>query len=129
MHSSTPGAALAPTATIRASDLPLVLAAAKARRRNHGRTPQLAALSGCPVIEVDCRSSSHWTRPGLIRAAHKHGTSPARVTPMQRGHIALVYERVAALGGRREVLRTWGSGIRALRAEPRYVLNGGEAVR
>lgn len=116
-----------PTATIRASDLPLVLAAAKLSRWTKGRTCQLAALSAGPVIEVDCRSSSRWTRPGLIDAAKRFGISPARVTPMHRGHIALVYERVNRERGRAEVLRTWGTGIRALRAEPRYVLNGGEA--
>lgn len=111
------------TATIRASDLPLVLA--KARRWNSGRTPQLCALSEGPVIQLDCATSSRWTRPGLADDVRRYGVSPARVTPMQRGHIALAYERTNRERGRAEVLRTWGAGIRALRAEPRYVLNGG----
>jgi hypothetical protein len=116
------------TATIRAADLPLVLAAAKLRRRNAGRTCQLAALSAGPVIQVDCASNSQWTRPGLRDEARRFGLSPSRVRPLERGHIALVYERINREHGRREVLRTWGAGIRSLRAEPRHVLNGGEAA-
>jgi hypothetical protein len=116
------------TATIRATDLPLVLAAAKLRRRNAGRTCQLAALSAGPAIQVDCASNSQWTRPGLRDEARRIGLSQSRILPMQRGHIAQVYERINRAHGRREVLRTWGAGIRALRAEPRYVLNGGDAA-
>lgn len=116
------------TATIRASDLPLVLAAAKLRRWNKGRTPQLCALSEGPVIQLDCATSSRWTRPGLAGDVRRYGASPVRVSPMQRGHIALAFERTNRERGRAEVLRTWGKGIRTLRAEPRYVLNGGEAA-
>ena len=115
------------TATIRADDLPLVLAAARMRRRNTGRTCQLCALTPAPVIQVDCTSSSRWTRPGLRDDARRFGIGQSRVMPMQRGHIALVYERINRDHGRREVLRTWGAGIRTLRAEPRHVLNGGDA--
>lgn len=114
-------------ATIRAQDLILVLAAAKLRRITHGRSCQLCALTPAPVIEVDCGRNSRWTRPGLADEARRYGLSPARCTPMQRGHIALRYERTAREHGRREVLRTWGAGIRSLRAEPRYVLNGSAA--
>jgi hypothetical protein len=116
------------TATIRAADLGLLLAAAKLRRHTHGRTCQLCALSAGPVIEVDCAANSRWTRPDLAAQARRYGLSPARVTPLQRGHIALLYERTNRHHGRREVLRTWGAGIRALRAEPRYTLNGGSAA-
>lgn len=114
--------------TIRAQDLHLLLAAARLRRFTHGRTCQLCALSAAPLIEVDCATSSRWTRPGAIDDARRFGLNPARVTPMQRGHIAQVYERTNREHGRREVLRTWGAGIRALRAEPRHVFNGGLAA-
>lgn len=116
------------TATIRAADLPLVLAAAKLRRANAGQTCQLAALSERPLIELDCASTSRWTRPGLRDEARRMGLAQSRILPMQRGHIALVYERIRREHGRGEVLRTWGAGIRALRAEPRHVLNGGSAA-
>lgn len=111
-------------ATIRARDLGLVLAAAKLRRWNNGRTCQLCALSEHPTIALDChypgsKSSSY------REAASRHGISPARVWPMQRGRIARLFERVQRVHGRREVLRTWGVGIRALKAEPAHVLNGG----
>jgi hypothetical protein len=115
-------------ATHRAKDLSQVLAAAKLRRLTHGRTCQLCALSPAPVIEVDCAANSRWVRPDLAAQVARYGLSPARCTPMQRGHIALRYERVNREHGRREVLRTWGAGIRALRAEPRHVLNGGSAA-
>lgn len=99
-------------AAIRAADLELVLAAARLRRFNGGRTCQLCALTACPVITLECHDRAR-ARPSYRETARRHGMSPARVTPMQR-------ER-----GRLEVLRTWGSGIRALQAEPAHVLNGG----
>ena len=115
------------TATIRAADLSVVLAAAKLRRYNAGRTCQLAALSASPLIEIDCARNSQWTRPGLRDEARRFGLKQCRNSPLQRGHIALVYERINRQHGRREVLRTWGAGIRSLRAEPQHVLNGGSA--
>jgi hypothetical protein len=111
------------TATIRASDLPLVLAAAKLRRYTHGRTCQLCALSSAPLITVDCHENA-WLRKHAQDDARRMGISPARVLPMQRGHIARLAERVQRTHGRREVLKTWGAGIRALLAEPMYTLNG-----
>ena len=87
------------TTTVRADDLPLVLAAAKLRRRNAGRTCQLAALSAGPVIQLDCRSSSRWTRPGLRDDARRLGLSPARVMPMQRGHQLQVHLTPAVVPG------------------------------
>lgn len=108
--------------TIRATDLLLLIAAAKMRRYTGGRTCQLCALSGGAMIETDCRSSR-----SLRETAQRVGISPARVYPMQRGEIGQVFERVQRQAGRREVLRTWGAGVRALHAEPRYVLNGGSA--
>jgi hypothetical protein len=114
------------TATIRARDLSLVLAAAKLRRYTNGRTCQLCALSEAPVITVDCHERE-WLRPHARADAQRFGISPARVLPMQRGHIGRLAERVQRMHGRREVLKTWGDGIRALLAEPQHVLNGGAA--
>lgn len=113
-------------ATIRAEDLPFILGVANARRKGYN-LPQLCVLStGGATISVDC-ADQRWVRPTYIAEAKRYGPSPIRVSPMQRGHIGRLFERVSRCGGRREVLRTWGAGIRALQAEPRYVLNGTDA--
>lgn len=111
-------------ATIRARDLPLVLAAAKMRRYNGGHTCQMCALSETPTITLDCRSTLSKT-DSYRAAVRRHGLSPARCLPMTRGLIADVYERVQRQHGRAEVLRTWGRGIKALKQEPLHILNGG----
>jgi hypothetical protein len=110
--------------TIRACDLPLVLASIKLRKYTGGRTCQLCALSDAPLISVDCRDSQR-TRERAKAEALRFGRSRARVMPMQRGHIGRLIERVQRTHGRRETLHTWAAGIRALLREPRYVLNGG----
>ena len=111
-------------ATIRAEDLRLVLAAAKLRRHTHGRTCALAALStGGALLQVDCFSNP--PTASWLQQARRFGASPVRITPLQRGHIARLFERVAQREGRTGVLATWGAGIRTLRAEPRHVLRGG----
>lgn len=106
-------------AQIRAEDLRTVLFAAKLRQRTGGRTTRLCVLSLHPTLPVDCTSTAAW-RETAARFA------PARsfVSPMQRGHMARVFDRVALLRGRDEVRRTWSAGIRALRAEPRHTLTG-----
>lgn len=114
-------------ATIRATDLPLVLAAAKMRRFNGGRTCQLCTLSEGPIINVECRDSVG-ARQRAQAEAMRLGISPARVSPMRRGDIGRLVERVQRTHGRREVLRTWGIGMRALLQEPLHVLNGGSAA-
>jgi len=113
--------------SIRAADLPLVIASMKLRRFNGGRTCQLCALSEAPTIEVNCRDS-RGARQRAQAEALRWGISPARVSPMRRGDIGRLIERVQREHGRREVLRTWGSGIRALQQEPLHVLNGGSAA-
>ena len=109
--------------TIRAADLSLVLAYAKLRRHNHGRTCATCALTPAPLLEIDChtRAPSKAWREQVQRT----GGTWAHVGPMQRGHISTLYERVRLRQGLAEVRRTWGTGLRALRAEPRHVLNGG----
>lgn len=111
-------------ATIRAKDLSLLLGAVKLRKYTSGRTCQLCTLSEAPIISVECRYRDIERRHAEA-AARRFGISPARVTPMQRGEIVRVIERTQVEHGRREVLRTWGTGIRVLLQEPRYVLNGG----
>lgn len=115
------------TATIRARDLSLVLAAAKLRRLTNGRVCQLCALSEAPIITTHC-GDPEWFRQRVREDLPRYGLSPARCLPMQRGHIGSLVERIQRHYGRREVLRTWGLGMRALLAEPRYVLNGGSAA-
>lgn len=112
-------------AIIRAVDVSLVLHAHKLRRYTRGRTCQMCALSPAPMLDVDC--NARWGRADLTAASIRMGLRKCQVSPMQRGYISRVYERVKLRGGRAELLRTWGAGIRALRAEPRHVLNGGEA--
>lgn len=113
--------------TIRAGDLPLILAAAKMRLWNKGRTCQLCALSEAPTITVECRYGLS-AKQRYRDAARLHGISLARVSPMQRGNIDQLFERVHFTHGRKEMLRTWRAGVRALQAEPRHVLNGGGAA-
>ena len=115
-------------AQIRADDLRLVLTAAKLRRATNGRTPALCLLSPSPWLHVDCASSSEHTRPGLIATAKRLGASPLHAQPMMRGHIGRLIERTRRVHGLHEIKRTWGTGLRALLAEPRHVLRGGSAA-
>lgn len=115
------------TATIRASDLDLVLVAHRLRHRTHGRTPALCVMSPGPYLHVDCASSSEHTRPGLIATAKRVGPAPLNSQPLMRGHIGRLIERTRRQHGLAEVRRTWRTGLRALLAEPRHVLHGGAA--
>lgn len=114
------------TATIRAEDLRLVLATIKAARHTITPLAWFAVITPGSLLEVDCFSAQRWPETtAAARRIWQAGTrSPVRFTPMQRGHIARLYERVAREHGRGEVLKTWGAGIRALQAEPRYTLKG-----
>lgn len=108
------------TATIRAQDLSLVLGSIKIRKYSRGETALLCALSESPVIQLSCRD---WHRSRAEAA--RYGRSPLRVSPLQRGDIGDLIDRVARERGRREVVKTWGVGIRTLRNEDRYCLAGG----
>lgn len=113
--------------TIRAADLALVLASFKLSRHTQGKAPTLAAMTAALVIQVDCAHgrnpkihSSGWYRDAVAFArAGKHRPG---VTPMTRGTVAMLIERVAREGGRKELLRTFGAGISELRREPRHTL-------
>ncbi len=112
------------TTAIKAEHVALVLAAAKLRRSTGGSTCALCALSRGPMLQLDCSTSKS---PHFLETALRLRYAGARVTPMQRGGIALLYERTRRERGTAEVRRTWGAGIKALRAEPRHVFNGGTA--
>ena len=81
------------TATIRATDLDLVLVAHRLRRHTCGRTPALCVLSPGPYLHVDCASSSEHTRPGLIATAKRLGLRKLNGQPLMRGHIGRLIER------------------------------------
>jgi len=113
--------------TIRAGDLALVLGSIKLNRFTKGKTCRLAAMTAAPIVEVDC---AHGRNPMLhspgffaeaVRFAASGKTGP-RVVPFNRGTLGMLIERVARERGRRELQRTFGAGIQALRREPRHVL-------
>lgn len=107
-------------ASIRLADLGLALAAAELRRRTQGGTPAICALTERPVIDVDCFNG----RPNSWLLQQAKCCRPVRfAAPLGRGHIARLMERKQRQQGRREVPKTWGVGIRALLAEPKYTLN------
>lgn len=110
--------------TIRAADLSLVLGACILRRHTTGRTCLLAAMSPAPLVDVDC----HHGRPptaDMLRLAARTAGRGVRVTPIRRGWMCQLYDRTMRRHGAAEVRRTWGTGIRALRHEPRHVLHHG----
>lgn len=110
--------------TIKASDLRMAAWAANMRRRNKGATCAMAATTTTSLISCDCSSP---TRLRMREDAVRMGRTRVSVGPLDRGHIAGLYERVRCLHGLAEVRKTWGVGIKALLAEPRFVLNGGAA--
>lgn len=125
LRPANPDPSTSSTQSIELPALELALSAAKLRRLNNGRTAQFCALTPAPTIQADCRLNGPWSRAGLVEASKKSGLGRAGLWPMQRGHIAKLYEHVRRTGGLAEVRATWGTGIKALRAEPRYVLSGG----
>lgn len=110
--------------TIKVSDLKFALAAYRLRRYTGGGTCQVAAITVGSLIEADCSSAG---RLRMRSDAMRMGKSRVTVTPMIRGHIGDLIERTRLCHGLAEVRKTWGAGIKALLAEPRYVLNGGAA--
>lgn len=113
-------------ASIPLDQLQLALVTAKARKRNSGRTGQFCVLTAAPVVQVDCHT--RWARATVMAEARYRAPREALMQPMMRGHINTLYQRVRREHGLAEVRRTWRTGIKALLAEPAYVLNGGEAT-
>lgn len=111
--------------TIPAKDLDMVLAARRAARHN-GNLAKFCIMSRRPIIEIGCRCSSH-SKLAKREAAARFGLTPGGIQPMERGQIGELYERVKAEHGRATVVRTWGTGIRALRGEPRFTFKGPQA--
>lgn len=110
------------THAVALDDLRTVLVAHKLRRRASGRLATLAVTTPAPMLQVDCCGGKHYLQ--VMRAeAMRIGNWKSRVGPLQRGHIARLFDRVQARGRRAEVQRTWHTGIGQLRREPRYVLH------
>jgi hypothetical protein len=107
---------------IKAGDMRLLVSAAKLRRYTNGRTCQLAAITGGPVIHTDCSSHS---RARMRESAMTMGRVDSFVGPMGRGHLAELVLRTRLDHGLGEVRKTWHTGLRALLDEDRHVLNGG----
>lgn len=112
---------------IRADDLRLVLVSHKLRRHTNGRTALFCAMTPPLLLAVACGTQRHHSDE-YIADAKRIGRAPAYCGPMQRGTLYKLYERIRYTQGLAEVRRTWRTGLRALRAEPRYVINGGEAA-
>lgn len=107
-------------ATITAEHLSLVLAAARLRRHTRGSTCQFCALSAGPMLELHCSTRlGEDYRASALRLRY----AGARVTPLLRGGMAQLFERTHRQRGGAEVRRTWGAGIKALRAEPRFIFS------
>jgi hypothetical protein len=112
------------TKTVKLTDLRLVLYTAKLRKHTSGRTCLMAATTPAPILEVDCSSRN---RMRGREDAQRIGLARCNTGPMRRGHVAELIERTRTLHGLPEVRKTWGAGLRALKAEPRHILNGGAA--
>lgn len=111
--------------TVALQDLRTVLVAHQLRRHQRALSPfsaPLAVTTAAPLLWVDCCDGTHYLK--TMRAeAIRMGNWKSRVSPLQRGHIARLFDRTQARGRRAEVQRTWGTGIGPLRREPRYVLH------
>ena len=115
------------TQAIRADDLRLVLVSQKLRRHTNGRTALFCAMTPTLLLQVGCADQRRQSKD-YIAEAKRLGITPPYCGPMLRGDIANLYERTRYTHGLAEVRRTWRTGLRALRAEPRHVLNGGDAA-
>lgn len=112
----SPAASTAATAPaprrILAEHLELALVAAR-MRLSSPHLARFAATTGHPNYFGSCRPRTPWKAP--VTHAHPGHNTPALLT-MATGDIAKVIERTRLNHGRDEVRRTWGLGIRQLRA-------------
>lgn len=99
------------------------LVSARMRRQNGGRTCALAVMTAAPLLQPDC---SHANRLRLREEAMRLPARPAMCWPLERGHVAALIARTRLNHGLDEVRKTWGAGLRALLAENRHVLKGGQ---
>ena len=70
---------------------------------------RFAALTNNPLLNISCREARRGSRPYPLQVHH--------LSPMYRGDLDHVLERVRLEHGLAEVRRTWGAGMRALKAE------------
>lgn len=98
------------TSVISADQLKLVLTARHLNRLTGKRT-RWAAMSATTRVSMGC-ARRHWT-PAL--------PVPSLLTPMERGTLLAAIERTRCTAGTAAVRRTFGAGIRALRAENAHI--------
>jgi hypothetical protein len=113
--------------TIKLGDLRLVTQFANLRKVNGGRTCQLAATTPAPMLQGECRPRR---APRVLTPGEqaRMAMQTVFVGPMQRGRVGDLVARVQREHGPREVRTTWGAPAKALLAEPRHVLNGGNGL-
>lgn len=107
--------------TIPLDSVKLALEMCKVRKINSGRTAMLAAYTPAPVVQTDCSSRKRLRARALdvdLGMRNQAGL-------LERGHLHELIERTRLHHGLAEVRKTWGTGLRALLAEPRHTLNGG----
>jgi hypothetical protein len=95
---------------IDAEHVRLVLFSTKLARRNPDLCQRWAAMSEHSWAPYGCRSR-------LSREPEGRRALPPMFGPMERGRLCEVVERTRAFRGLDEVRRTWGKGLKAMRAE------------
>lgn len=95
--------------SIDASYLQLALVARRAQRRGHATSTAKWCVMSAGVT-VARRCSQHSTAGMPLRR-------PSLLQPMDRGNLQQLLERVRMLDGLDGVRRTWGAGLRTMRAE------------
>lgn len=100
------------TSAISAEQLKLALVASRINRLTGKRT-RWAAMSATTRVSMGCaRGGRHWVPPLPV---------PSLLTPMERGDLFKAIERTRLHAGTAAVRRTFGAGIRALRAENAHI--------
>lgn len=114
------------THTIHLDAVKLTLYSAKLRRRTNGGTALMCALSGAPLIMVDCNTDRR-----TFSQMRDLSINSRRIDNicglMKRGHIGKLIQRTRDLHGLKEVKKAFGFGLLSLKAENLYILNGGAA--
>ena len=100
------------TSAISADQLKLALVARRINRLTGKRT-RWAAMSATTRVSMGCvPPGRHWVRPLPM---------PSMLMPMERGDLFKAIERTRCVAGTAAVRRTFGAGIRALRAENAHI--------
>lgn len=113
-------------ANIQLKGVKLALDSAKIRCLTNGRTALFCALSTAPLIRVDCNTNTR-TFAAMRDLSIKSRRLNDICGPMQRGHIRALIQRTRDRHGIKEIRKTFGVGIRTLKDECSYIINGGAA--